>query len=378
MEKNRINYLDYAKVFAIICVISIHVGFYQINKVLLFAMPLFFMITGHTFTFGKRSLKESITLRFKTIMLPFVIYMFVYALVEVLRANIFGYGNYKVLLVSLMNFIYGSGIIPFSGRFTGYLRSIMDYKMQPSTGVDLILPSNCHLWFLPATFTGFVLFATILHFANNKNWVKFIFLIPLLFVSCLEVLFPSLNQLPFAIGRGAIGACFMLVGNILKESSFFEKTSKISKLLIFVLCLSIYLVALYYGSDGSSMVRSYYGPYGLLSVLLTFIGGISGAILLLQVCRFIEKLPFTRIKNMLSFMGKNVITFYVLHMLVKFLLDVFYVFVINSGDKILLDEYKMGLLPQNSLIFMIFEVMVIIVVCLIVAKLKNYLKNFKK
>ena len=35
-----------------------------------------------------------------------------------------------------------------------------------------------------------------------------------------------------------------------------------------VVAVAICAVSIYLGSDGSAMVRSYYGPYGALSVLL--------------------------------------------------------------------------------------------------------------
>ena len=375
MASGRINFLDYAKAISIICVISIHVGFYQINSIVLFAMPLFFMATGYSFNSTKRTIKENIFLRFKTIMLPFFIFMLVYAGIEMIRAYLFGYGDYRVLFSSLTNTVYGSGILPFDTKITTYLREIMSYKAQPLNGVDVILPSNCHLWFLPAMFTAYALFVLLFKPASKNLLAKIACIIVLLAIAALEAIFPFMKQLPFGLGRGAIGAGFMFVGYWLKETKILERESVPLNIGVCLASASVYVLALCLGSDGSAMVRSFYGPYGVLSVLLTFVGGVGGAVLLLQLCRLIEKIPFEKAKKLLAFSGQNVMVLYLVHMAVKFLLDAFYICLINQGNMLLLDEYKMALLPQQAFVFMIIEIIVIIAVCLVIAKLKNDSKS---
>ena len=167
----------------------------------------------------------------------------------------------------------------------------------------------------------------------------------------------------------------MLVGYWLKDMEIFEKKSKLFHLLLCAVSVVVFVVALCLGSDGSSLVRSYYGPYGIWSVFLTFVGGVGGAILVLQLCKLIEKIPFTKLKNLLSFAGQNVMVLYVVHMVIKFLLDALYICVIHKGNANLLDEYKMGLLPQNSLVFMLIEEVVIVATCLLIAKLFKAVKT---
>ena len=372
---NRIHFVDYAKALAIFCVVAVHVGFYQINLMLLFVMPMFFVATGYSFNPTKRSLKENILLRFKTIMIPFWIYMGIYTIVELIRAPIFGYGSWKVLFSSLANLVYGSGYIPGKVGFISLLKDIMSYKFQPITSVDIILPSNCHLWFLPAMFVGYVLFIVVEKFTREKNLLKIISIIILLLVASLEVEFASICQLPYGIGRGAIGACFMLVGFEIKKNGLLTKNSFLFHLITCIFAVAICAVSIYLGSDGSAMVRSYYGPYGALSVFITFVGGVAGTWITFELCQGIEKLPFTVVKKFLSFAGKNVITIYLLHMAVKFIFDFTYIFVFNKGNEIFLDEYKMGLLPENSFFYMMFEVILIIFVCLIFTKQKERLKR---
>lgn len=371
----RIDFLDYAKAIAIFFVISVHVGFDKLNNIFLFVLPLFFVVTGYTFTLGKRSLKENIILRFKSIMIPFWIFMILYTCIDVLRAYLFEYGNYEVMFSSLAKSIYGSGIIPFNNNLTEYFKEMMSYKSQPTSGVDIILPASCHLWFLPATFIGYVMFASLVKPTRDKPWLKLICIIALILFSSLEVVFPSLCQLPFGIGRGALGAAFMLVGYSLKDKEFFENKSFKFNVIIFVLSSIIFVSSLCLGSDGSAFVRSYYGPYGILSVFITFIGGTCGVILLLKLCCLIDKIPFAKVKSILSFIGKNVMVFYVFHMLFKFVLDAIYINCFHYGEDILLDEYKMALLPENSMLYMIFEVFIILVLCFLFVKIYNKCKE---
>ena len=139
----RNNYIDYAKALCIIFVVFIHTGFSSLNDIILFAMPVFFAATGFTFSFGKRSITQNISQRFRSVMLPYFMLMLFYTLIEIARANLFGYGDTNVAYSSLANAVYGSGIIPFSGGILDKLKLVMSYKAQPQTGVDLILPTNC-------------------------------------------------------------------------------------------------------------------------------------------------------------------------------------------------------------------------------------------
>lgn len=375
MERN--HFIDYAKALCIVLVVFIHTGFSALNNIILFAMPMFFATTGYTFTIGKRTLRQNIVIRFKTIMLPYFLLMLFYALLEMLRANLFGYGDAKIAYAALLNTIYGSGIIPFDGVFEK-LKVIMSYKAQPQTGVDLILPANCHLWFLPAMFTAYVIFSSLVKSVRRSHPAKALAVFSLLVFASAEVVFPKLCQLPFGIGRGAIGAAFMLFGFWIKDYKLLENKSGRYYVLTNILALALFAGALHFGSDGSAFVRSVYGPYGAWSVFATFIGGAAGSWFLLSVCRIMEKLPVDRLKKLLSYTGRNVMTVYAWHMAVKFLFDAVYVCLIKKSDFSVLDEYKMGLIPQTSMNFMLFEAVAIIVICLLCSKIANKMKSAEK
>ena len=374
----RNNFIDYAKALCIIFVVFIHVGFSSLNNIILFAMPVFFAATGYTFSYGKRRILQNVTQRFRTVMVPYFMLMLVYTLVETIRANLFGYGDVSIAYPSLANAIYGSGIIPFNGGIFDKLKLLMSYKAQLQNGVDLILPSNCHLWFLPAMFTAYTLFVFLVKIARRNHFLKIVSVLFLLIFASVEVIIPGFCQLPFGLGRGAIGAAFMLLGFWIRDYNLLENKSKTYYLITNLLAVALFIISLMSGANGSALVRSVYGQYGILSVLATFIGGVSGIWVVCSLCMGIEKLPFEGVKNLLSYIGRNVMTVYAWHMAYKFLFDVVYIMLIKSSDLSLLDEYKMGLMPENSMWFMLFEAIAVIVICLLWSKIICKVKHLKK
>ena len=371
----RNNYIDYAKALCIILMVFIHVGFSSINNIILFGVPVFFAATGYTFSYGKRSVVQNITQRFKMVMIPYFILMLFYTLLEIVRANLFGYGGASIAYPSLANTVYGSGIIPFDGGIFENLKLLMSYKAQPQTGVDVILPLNCNLWFLPAMFTAYTFFVLLVKIARRNHFMKIVSVLFLILFASIEVVIPEFCQLPFGLGRGAIGAAFMLFGFWIRDYKLLEDKPKIYYLLTNLIAAIVFVATLSVGSDGSALVRSVYGEYGILSVFATFIGGASGIWLVYSLCMGIEKLPLERIKNLLSYIGKNVMTVYVWHMAFKFLLDAFYILIIKSSDLSLLDEYKMGLMPEKSMCFMVFEAIAVIAICLLWSKIICKIKH---
>lgn len=142
-------------------------------------------------------------------------------------------------------------------------------------------------------------------------------------------------------------------------------------------CHLWFLPATFTGSDASAMLRSYYGPYGALSLLLTFLGGVAATRLLFELFRSVDALPVAPLKKFFSFIGRNVFTVYIMHMAVKFLFDCIYVLWIAKGETDILDGYKMGLMPEKSALYMLFEIVAVVAVCLLIAMLKNRIMKRK-
>ena len=96
-----------------------------------------------------------------------------------------------------------------------------------------------------------------------------------------------------------------------------------------------------------------------------------GIWLILSLCRMIENIPMKRLKKLLSYTGRNVMTVYAWHMAVKFLFGAVYICLIKASDFSMLDEYKMGLMPQTSMYFMVFEAIAVISICLLFPQIRQ-------
>ena len=227
-------------------------------------------------------------------------------------------------------------------------------------------------------FTAYVIFSSVVKIVRKNHLSKVLVVIFLVLLASVEVVFPQACQLPFGLGRGLIGATFMLFGFWIKDYKLIENKSGGYYILTNALSLILFVGALYIGSNGSAFVSSYYGPYGVLSVFATFIGGAAGVWIVLSLCMIIEKLPTRQIKKLLSYTGRNVMTVYAWHMAVKFLLDAVYICIIKASDFSVLDGYKMGLMPENASFFMCFEAISVIVICLLCRIIMNRLKSVEK
>lgn len=223
-------------------------------------------------------------------------------------------------------------------------------------------------------FCAYALFVALVHIGRQSHAAKILLPVCLVLAAAVEALVPQVCQMPFGLGRGALGAAFMLFGFWMKEYQLLENRSGAYVAGTNLLALALFIGALCLGSDGSALVRSVYGPYGVLSVFTTFIGGVAGVWLVLSLCKALEQLLIAPVKKLLSDIGQHVMTIFVWHMAVKFVFDVIYICLIKASDFSLLDEYKMGLMPQTSLWFMVFETIAVIAVCLFAAKWINQQK----
>lgn len=368
LTKSRLDYFDYAKAFAIFSVVLVHIGFPGNSNYQLFIIPLFFMAVGYnTYVPSKRTSKESLVGRFKTVLLPFWGFMLLYLLVELIRAPYIGYGDMRLVIPGLVNVIYGSGNIPNnSGIFDG-IRELQYYVDPSSLAANLIMPTNPHLWFLPALFMACVIFYFIMEKAKKSRLSHALMVVILVFLASLEVIIPQIKQLPYGLGRGFIGTAFMLVGFWMRKYEIFDRGKNFA---IPVAGVSFFLAAMsmLLGSNGSSYVNSYYGEYGVFSVFMTFLGGAGAACFVLYLCRLIELLPLPKIKSTLSLIGRNTMSIYCWHMLYKFIFDVLYLKIFDTPP--CPDQFFMSLLPLSAWWYMLLEAVAIIFVCIFMVKLK--------
>lgn len=364
MAEQRTDYMYYARALAIIGMVYKHVGFSVLKYVGLFAMPLFFFQSGWFYKPGKKTLKQETIDSFKKLMIPFYGFMALYAVIGTIRAMYFGYGGVNGFLCDLVNTIWGSGYVPvFTETFHKLLDAGRTFVSPMAYTMDSISPVNCHLWFLPAMFTGRILLCAILPHAK-KPASRVLWICVLVALAAGESILLTdyqVFQLPLGLGRGFIAAAWMLAGYWLREKGLFTKHNFKMNLAIFVLSFAVAFTSVKLGSTGGSMVMSYYGPYGVFSVYLTYVGGLGAIIVVLYLCKLLEKVQAGFVQNILVSIGKNSMSVYLWHLAVKAVMDILYSLI--KGGVVSLDSYKVSLLTSQAFWYMLLEGAVCIALC---------------
>lgn len=357
MQNQRLHFLDYGKAISVIIIIVAHMGFDFVEKYGIFVMPLFFVASGYTVSPDKYSFGEYTKKRFQRILIPFWTATAVYIPIEMIRAYLMRYGDWKVALPMLVNMAYGTGVkLPVLGAFGQLLQTIMAFKPQPGNLLDVVMCTNCHLWFLPVMFTAGLVFFPFTKVKKHTGLVTVLGCAGMILLASVETI-PGMIQLPYGLGRGFLCAAFMLVGYRLKESGILKKGT--TKQLVWFSLLGFLLAAgsILAGSDCSAMIDSYYGPYGVLSVLLTFVGGAGSVLFILMLCQLLEKSPLRVVKKVLADIGNQSMDIYLWHFLIVFVLDA--VAVAVFGAKLSPDIYYMELFTSGHVLYRIFKILVV-------------------
>lgn len=129
-----------------------------------------------------------------------------YMIVEAVRSTVLGYGTLHNLITFPLYMIYGSPILP---PVTGISAIIAEYSYPYSMAfgrVYIASPSANHLWFLPALFTGSILFCILEEKTRKSVLSKMTAIVFLLVIAYFDSSITLIKQLPWGIGTGAFGA----------------------------------------------------------------------------------------------------------------------------------------------------------------------------
>lgn len=321
--KEKIQIIDYAKAFGIFMVLLDHLGYSSVVAYLLPVLPIFFVSAGYVFKLGGKSFGSFVKQKGRKLLLPFWLAMLVYMVMEVFRAGYFGYASpLAVVRLSLTEAIYGSGMVPMLGRWGAILAAETPWQELSVPPIDIVLPSNCHLWFLPAMFSACCIYYFFAKYKERMNsGVKITLGILVLLIAGIETV-PGMSQLPYGFGRGCVGAVFFLFGGWLKESGLFERKSGHEMLRYFIAGLAVSAVSLLLGTRAGGMVISNYGPYPFFSVFVYAAGGCGASLALLILCRYIELSPLNSLKKMLAAIGRNTMSIYLWQFLILNVADI--------------------------------------------------------
>lgn len=351
-DNGRVQFIDFAKAFAIIMVLALHNDIAS-GIVTIFALPLFFVASGMLFCDIGRSYKQTVSRYIKKLMVPFWLMMLFVIPLEMIRATVLDYGDSSIAVPALLNTVYGTALIPDFGDFGDYLKHILSYKDQSQKYVDAILPMNCHLWFLPAMFCAQII-ALIAVRTSKKFHVSF--WIPILFLLSLVEYINFVPPLPYCLSRGFLGAAYMLVGMQFVKLKIFEATNILFVALLFLGSCAITYIADRFGAINVLWISNYYGPNGIYSAILAFLAGVCSSYIVLKCCCLFEYLTFALapIKRLLSLISVHSITVYMWHLVVFNIIYAIYIWV--TDENIHLDEYKMNLISQDHALFLFLMV----------------------
>ncbi len=190
MENIRVRYIDIAKGISVLCIILGHWGNSNINRVVYtFHVPIFYLITGF-FISDKRSIKEFIEVKFRTLIIPYILTCIIVIVLGTLRGWIISHDPTTALKVWSYASLYGAG----------------DSYTSP-----FYIPAIGALWFLWATFWGSCFLRGSLNF--NK-YVRLTFVVCLFVVGYFS---RGICWFPFSIQAGACSTLFMYIGYLLRN-----------------------------------------------------------------------------------------------------------------------------------------------------------------
>ena len=350
----RETYIDYGKAIFIIMVISVHAGLSSIDSWSYVRMIFFFFVTGYTYTIGKRSLADGIKRRFTGIMPSFWKLILFNVVLDIIRAEYLGYDDYNIAKADVMFGLYGANLVPKAVPFSDFF---MNEAISPKNlpfAYSVITPLNCHLWFLAAMFSGCVLFFIYVEKIRRNKFYDIPVILLMLYIASLE----SLNtfQLPFSIGRGCLACACMIAAVNIKELRLISHAAMKRKIICGLIALCVFVFTYLNGSYKCSFIISFYGDGTVFSVLMTYLGGVSAAVLFLYLMQILEhyyKSPT------LEFIGRNTMTLYLWNMIFNTIFSILLLKI--TGNEVVLDEFNMALLPGNSYLFIFITVLLTVI-----------------
>lgn len=252
--KEYFDYLDLAKGIGIILVIMGHSLFPLHIAIDIFHMPLFFLISGITFSFNKNQ-----------------------------DVGLFLKSKIDRILIPLLFFSLVSGIFEL----------IMPVKFSG--------PFNGPLWFLQVILTSIILYFLIHFLVNSARVINAIILL----FSILSYLFAYYNiKLFFELDLVLMAVVFFHLGFLVK--GYYKKASKIQSAILGFIFSCIYGVGLWLtilkGADGAFLFRVYKYSY-----ILFFITSLSGIFVVLTLAKIFQKIAI------LNYLGKNSLVILCVH-----------------------------------------------------------------
>lgn len=241
-NNNRLDYIDIARAIGLILVIISHsvcpqYMFFSYQ----FFIPLFFILTGYTFT------KFSIQKKVIRLLVP--------------------YSIFNILIIGIM---WVSGIKEISmENIVGVLYS--RYSIYPDK-IILMNIGNSPTWFLTAMFVSFCLLYPLIKYPQYN----IITIIVYFAITYILTLCPIL--LPWSIDTAFILSIFIYIGILIKQFNILHL-----KWYVYIIAIALYIVINVLNGDTNISIREYGS-----SIFLLLVGGTLGSTLTIKISMFLE------------------------------------------------------------------------------------------
>lgn len=275
--KKRYDFVDLAKGFCILFVMSIHITdqtVFSVPYISSFRMPFYFFICG-LFLKTADPLKIFLRKKINALLIPFITFE----------------------------------LIAFFWQTIGY---IINSNLYPKVFFKLINPWNCvngPLWFLLCLFWAYMIFMLISKIRICRN--IYIMGIIIVVISLASFYISSLKfrghlfVMPFFISSSITSLIFIYLGYFLKQKMQILEKNKYDWFILLV-SLTIFSVTQYL--LGASSINFEWNQFGQ-SYIQTVTAGLTGGVSILFICKFIGRLPI------LSYIGRYSIIALGLHSL---------------------------------------------------------------
>ncbi len=363
----RDNLFDYAKCFLILFVVFDHLGIkFPISGA--WIMVGFFFFSGYWYKTG-RPIGAFIRSRFKRLIIPFWITLAAGSLFELFRANYFGYCDSTIALAPLINGIWGSNFMPGSIlQITLDFITPVTYRETIEGVIELGTPSTSALWFLPAMFTGSIMFAVYQEKIRRDAWNDIPAITAFLFLAWTETFWGGI-QYPWGIGRGFFACACMIVGFNCNAWGIFKRKKEFAYIALTGLIVAIALNRA--GLIKAAMISSYYGNFSFGGVLTLFFGSFGAVFFFMLVISLLQNvIPNSSV--LLQF-GKNSMSVYRWHIFSITLFGV--AFHELLGMPIVSDVYFMALIPSTDIGLKIIAGLGSMVLCTLFGMLTQWIGN---
>ena len=206
-------------------------------------MPSLFFISGYGFR--KTSFKKNLSRQFKSIMIPYIVTVFLTAGLH-LCTHFYLYRNLKDSVKETLS-LFGGMILGFP--ITTYFG-----------GIKFISCGPC--WFIVALFVGMIIFNALLAFFDNVK-----LLLAVLFVTAFGWLISLIGTTPLSFSQGCVSVFFIYLGYYAKKHKLLTEGIDTKKKVVYVILVVIPYIAMRALGYIDDMSYSVY-PLGMITIAL--------------------------------------------------------------------------------------------------------------